>query len=71
MQKTITEYLAELPEEIRDLAIMNLHPSQATAMVHSPAQALLWAFEWSDTLEGGEFWWNAYCDLQGVPVGKY
>jgi hypothetical protein len=71
MQKTVTEYLSELPEEIRDRAIMNLHPSMASQEVRNPAQALLFAFNWDETYEGGEFWWNAYCDLQGIPVEKY
>lgn len=60
--KTIKEWFAELPEEIRARAEKNLgdYGPGRSWPIESLSDAITQGFIWSDTLEGSDFWINIY-----------
>lgn len=58
-QKTIKEWLLELPKEERELIDFDtLHDYCDTEEAHSLSDALTAAFIWENTKEGHDFWQN-------------
>lgn len=65
MEKTVKEWLSELPEPYKARALANLCRPEANKRAaemkrDSIAQALVVAFMWSVTPEGAEFWKAVY-----------
>lgn len=61
--KTIKDWLEELPEGIKEKALLNYKASpqnKEKEVVGSLSAAISGAFVWIDTPEGHEFWENLY-----------
>jgi hypothetical protein len=60
--RRIEEWFIELPTEHRDKAQTNMHNDGNTnhIEVSSMSAALLYAFDWYDTEEGYDYWYNLY-----------
>lgn len=54
--KTIYQYLLELPEPYRKHAILNTEPCKYDYRVTNASNAIIYAFRWSDTEQGSEYW---------------
>lgn len=69
IRKTNSELLAELPEPFRKKAIGNILLSQAGKYPvegNTIHEALLCSFVWGNTVEGFEYWHNAYNQLKNL-----
>src|SRR5690554_5115380 len=57
-EKTILEWLEELPDGYRELALRSYDPEFCDTGVNiiDLADALVWGFSWEDTPEGQVFW---------------
>src|SRR5690554_5900851 len=72
-EKTIVEWLEELPDGYRELALKNYDPEYCDTGVNiiDLADALVWGFSWEDTPEGQVFWDAVYewarCGLPPLP----
>lgn len=61
--KTIKDWLQELPEDIKEKALLNYStedPSKEDDNYDLMSEALFCAFVWSGTPEGHDFWENLY-----------
>jgi hypothetical protein len=69
--KTIKEYLEELPEPWRSQALENYDPKfhPHTKTTSSLESAISWAFDWSESPEGHEYWSTAHDSIiDGKPL---
>lgn len=62
--KTIHAWFQTLPFEIYDLAVANTSPHTLTNLAASAEDAIMMAFSWSDTPEGGAYWTKIYNELE-------
>ena len=56
MNKTIEQWLQELPEPFREQAMSNMGPNEAEKEVEYISVALGRGFYWHDTDEGWDYW---------------
>src|SRR5690625_3421781 len=71
-EKTIREWLEELPDGYRELALKNYDPEYCDTGVNiiDLAGAVMWGFSWEDTPEGQVFWdavWGWAIGKGGLP----
>lgn len=60
MEKTAEEWLEELPDGYRELALINMQDKNASFKRETLADGLHCAFTWSESPEGFGFWSNVY-----------
>src|SRR5690625_1832654 len=67
-EKTILEWLEELPDGYRELALKNYGPEFCDTAVNiiDLSHAVMWGFSWEDTPEGQVFWDAVW----GCAIGK-
>lgn len=58
--RTIVDFLNRLPYPYSFQALANLKPAYANAPVPDCKEALLYAFNWSDSPEGWAYWMKVY-----------
>jgi tryptophanase len=61
--KTILEWLQELPEPYRSEAIENVSKTKRIEKRKCLEDALLSAFPWEETKQGGEYWNNLHTKI--------
>lgn len=61
--KTIKEWFNDLPEDVREKALRNTDDLRLESTELSLKSALIGAFAWEDTPEGGDYWGKIYTSL--------
>lgn len=56
MEKTIREWFNDLPEDIKEKAIINTPEESLDRIEYSLSKALLRAFTWIESVEGHNYW---------------
>lgn len=68
MKKTIEQWLNELPDGYRELALGNMDDEIKNNFELSMQDAIAIAFAWGDTDEGEGFWFNVYRHYDKKPL---